>query len=686
MGSVWQEGNVGNVNNRGAGYSIGATPGHGFEVGDMVWGKVKSHPWWPGHVYSEELTTPSVRRSKRDDLLLVAFFGDSSYGWFDPSELIPFDSNFSDKSLRTNSRTFVKALEEAIDEVRRRTALGLSCMCRNKQNFRQTDAHGFFAVDVAGYEPGAVYSIDTTVKARESFQTRLTLDFVRELALEPTDEHDDIDFIKNKATVMSYRRTVFEEIDETYDQAFSGDLVRPLSGSVQVSSPRKKPSKAPLSGRQVFDAKHNKPPKKDKYIFKRREKETKTEKVKDSSSSTFEDPAIANIVTESNNSDLEINTPICSLFHKSSNCSGSHKISGPEKEKPKALKRPAGEPCSLLPEKKTKRNKVTGELSSGNSENKKKRKMANGDGEALEMVLTNLHSFALDPTFQTNNRKLRLNVQKVFLKFRSLVFQKSLNSVTQNEANDKSPVRPPDDPTKGSGVINHEEIIAKKKKKIDEESVKMRKSGQEVGQRAVERTILKMEFPAGGSLPSISKLKAKLGRYGKLDHDGTRIYWKTFTCLVVFKYKADALAAFKAAQTSTNLFGNTHVKFSLKDVSPSKLEDSRPPVVVAPGVPVKSCLKKSGGEEKPRVQFSFTGDESRNSSTVQSTPPPPPPSLPLRPMVVAPLPPPRLHRPAAMPPPPNIDIRQQMVSLLTRCNDVVAHVTGVLGYVPYHAL
>ncbi|KAG0451845.1 hypothetical protein HPP92_026264 [Vanilla planifolia] len=26
---------------------------HGFRTGDMVWGKVKSHPWWPGHIFNE---------------------------------------------------------------------------------------------------------------------------------------------------------------------------------------------------------------------------------------------------------------------------------------------------------------------------------------------------------------------------------------------------------------------------------------------------------------------------------------------------------------------------------------------------------------------------------------------------------------------------------------------------------
>lgn len=39
---------------------------YGFEVGDMVWGKVKSHPWWPGHIFNEAFASSSVRRTRRD--------------------------------------------------------------------------------------------------------------------------------------------------------------------------------------------------------------------------------------------------------------------------------------------------------------------------------------------------------------------------------------------------------------------------------------------------------------------------------------------------------------------------------------------------------------------------------------------------------------------------------------------
>lgn len=50
---------------------------------------------------------------------------------------------------------------------------------------------------------------------------------------------------------------------------------------------------------------------------------------------------------------------------------------------------------------------------------------------------------------------------------------------------------------------------------------------------------------------------------------------------------------------------------------------------------------------------------------------------------VAPPPPPLPPPPTAT---PTTDISQQLLSLLTRCSDVVTNVTGLLGYAPYHPL
>ena len=199
-----------------------------FEMGDMVWGKVKSHPWWPGHIYNEAFASSSVRRTKRDGHVLVAFFGDSSYGWFDPTELIPYEPHYAEKSQQINSRTFVRAVEESVDEASRRSALGLSCRCRNPYNFRAASVPGYMAVDVVDYDPGAIYSISQIQKARESFLPDEALSFIKQLAVAPTScESKSLIFIKYRAAALAYRRSIFEEFDETYAQAFGQQPVRP---------------------------------------------------------------------------------------------------------------------------------------------------------------------------------------------------------------------------------------------------------------------------------------------------------------------------------------------------------------------------------------------------------------------------------------------------------------------------
>ncbi|XP_010524870.1 PREDICTED: uncharacterized protein LOC104802799 [Tarenaya hassleriana] len=264
------------------GTGISRALSYGFELGDLVWGKVKSHPWWPGHIFNEAFATPSVRRTRRIGHVLVAFFGDSSYGWFDPAELIPFEPHFAEKSQQMNSKNFVRAVEEAVDEASRRSALGLTCKCRNPYNFRPTSVHGYFAVDVPDYEAQVVYSAEQIKNARDRFLPLETLSFVKQLALAPQEcFSDDINFVKNRAAVSALRRAVFEEFDETYAQAFGAKTAR---HSVNTQEPpSKEPPRAPLSGPLVIaetlgDMKVATKPvkakdatKQDKYLFKRRD-------------------------------------------------------------------------------------------------------------------------------------------------------------------------------------------------------------------------------------------------------------------------------------------------------------------------------------------------------------------------------------------------------------------------------
>ncbi|XP_008805762.2 uncharacterized protein LOC103718627 [Phoenix dactylifera] len=267
---------------------------HGFEIGDMVWGKVKSHPWWPGYIFNLPFAPPDVRRSRKLGHVLVAFFGDSSYGWFVPDELIPFDPYYLEKAKQTTSRNFVKSVDEAEDEVSRRAALGLTCCCRNAKNFRYFGFPGYVRVDVPGYERGAEYSMKQIQVARDSFVPEDALSFLQRLASAPrSEEPEDIDFIRSKARLLGYRKALYEEYDETYPQAFGIEPVRPsptdtetpdqpdyfapraipLSGQLRIAETLGDRRVTSSSSRPVSKAPKvpSSSSKKNKYVLKRRE-------------------------------------------------------------------------------------------------------------------------------------------------------------------------------------------------------------------------------------------------------------------------------------------------------------------------------------------------------------------------------------------------------------------------------
>ncbi|CAE5962936.1 unnamed protein product [Arabidopsis arenosa] len=75
------------------GHGVSRALSYGFEVGDLVWVRI--------------------------DHVLVAFFGGSSYGWFDSAELIPLEPNLEEKSQQTVSKHFVRGVEEAMDEAKK---------------------------------------------------------------------------------------------------------------------------------------------------------------------------------------------------------------------------------------------------------------------------------------------------------------------------------------------------------------------------------------------------------------------------------------------------------------------------------------------------------------------------------------------------------------------------------------
>jgi hypothetical protein len=209
----------------------GAWP-RGVRFGDMVWGKVKSHPWWPGHVYSITLTSDGeVRRGYRDGLVLVAFFGDSSYGWFEPHELLPFEEHFREKFAQPGGRNFPTAIDEAADEVARRAALAFLCPCHRPNAARPHELDPrYLLVDVPGFDTDAEYHPEQVAAEREKIDPRALLDYLKGAAVEQLDAAEligkpkrHIPAVQMSSMLEAYRLSRYALKDPTYAQAFGMD-------------------------------------------------------------------------------------------------------------------------------------------------------------------------------------------------------------------------------------------------------------------------------------------------------------------------------------------------------------------------------------------------------------------------------------------------------------------------------
>ncbi|KAJ7974584.1 Serine/threonine-protein kinase ATM [Quillaja saponaria] len=119
------------------GEEVGDITGKGycFSVGDFVWGKIKSHPWWPGRIYDPSDASDHAAKLRLKNQLLVVYFGDGTFAWCHPSQLKSFKKNFEEMAKQSSSKSFVNAVKDAIDEVGRLIDLKMTCPCIAKENW-----------------------------------------------------------------------------------------------------------------------------------------------------------------------------------------------------------------------------------------------------------------------------------------------------------------------------------------------------------------------------------------------------------------------------------------------------------------------------------------------------------------------------------------------------------------------
>ncbi|CAH1430511.1 unnamed protein product [Lactuca virosa] len=200
-----------------------------FSASDLVWGKVRSHPWWPGQIFDSSDASDKAMKYHKKDRFLVGYFGDRTFAWNDSTVLKPFRAKFSQIEKHTNSEAFNNALHCALEEVSRRVELGLACSCTPHDIYKKIECQ---IVENAGIkkESSKRHGMDKTALVT-SFEPDKLIDYVRLLAKSPYDENDKMDLVMAKAQLLSCAR--YKGYRQLSEFQFCGTLLEDSSGLTQ---------------------------------------------------------------------------------------------------------------------------------------------------------------------------------------------------------------------------------------------------------------------------------------------------------------------------------------------------------------------------------------------------------------------------------------------------------------------
>lgn len=183
-----------------------------YSFGDMVWGKVRSHPWWPGQIYHPSVSSDLALKYHKKDHFLIAYFGDNSFAWNDESQLKPFESCFPRMEKQSNLAAFVDAVDDSLLEFARRTEIGMTCACITDELISDLKYRVF---ENAGIIEGTCCPTLDQSLAASSFDPGRLLDYIQDLAQLPCEKSERLELVKVKAQLNAiYRSKGYPELPE----------------------------------------------------------------------------------------------------------------------------------------------------------------------------------------------------------------------------------------------------------------------------------------------------------------------------------------------------------------------------------------------------------------------------------------------------------------------------------------
>ncbi|XP_029117831.1 uncharacterized protein [Elaeis guineensis] len=172
-----------------------------FSISDLVWGKVKSHPWWPGQIfYPSDASDLAVKYQKKDNFL-VAYFGDKTFAWCEEPQLKPFETYFSQMEKQTSSDAFVNAVNDALGEVSRRTELGMTCFCLPEGAYANIKCQ---MVENAGIREGVSGFAFDRSPVVDYFQADRLLEYIEALAQLPSGGANRLELVIAQAQLKAF--------------------------------------------------------------------------------------------------------------------------------------------------------------------------------------------------------------------------------------------------------------------------------------------------------------------------------------------------------------------------------------------------------------------------------------------------------------------------------------------------
>ncbi|CAJ1967842.1 unnamed protein product [Sphenostylis stenocarpa] len=175
-----------------------------FSVSNMVWGKVRSHPWWPGQIFDPLDSSEKAMKHYKKDCYLVAYFGDRTFAWNEETQLKPFRTHFSSIEKQSTSESFQNAVDCALDEITRRVEYGLSCSCIPKDTY---DSIKFQTVENTGIRPelSVRHGVDESLNA-STFSPDKLVEYLKTLSELPTGGFDRLELGIAKAQLLAFYR------------------------------------------------------------------------------------------------------------------------------------------------------------------------------------------------------------------------------------------------------------------------------------------------------------------------------------------------------------------------------------------------------------------------------------------------------------------------------------------------